>query len=115
MLRCANHFRAPPRETRSAITKLTTEQASKSHGKKNNREDTMLATPTMHRSIAGSLPCAQCGTALKRPVWSEPVDERQLRHLWNCRDCGYVFETLVFYCAEETAEPADMAAPPLAA
>ena len=72
----------------------------------------MPAAVTTHLAPAGALPCAQCGTMLKRPVWSEPVDERQIRHLWNCRDCAYVFETLVFYCAEDAAETA---APPLAA
>jgi uncharacterized Zn finger protein len=71
----------------------------------------MTATTSVHLSIVGSLPCAQCGTALKRPVWSEPVDARQVRHLWNCSECGYVFETLVFFCAEENGEMA----PPLAA
>jgi ribosomal protein L37AE/L43A len=32
------------------------------------------------------------------------VNERQVRHLWNCRDCGYVFETMVFFCAEADAQ-----------
>lgn len=72
----------------------------------------MPAAASTHFFAVGTLPCAQCGTALKRPVWSEPVDDRQVRHLWNCRDCGYVFETAVFYCAEEMVETA---APPLAA
>jgi hypothetical protein len=54
----------------------------------------------------GALPCAQCATALMRPVWSERVSARQVRHLWNCRDCGYMFETLVVFGAEEVAEPA---------
>lgn len=67
----------------------------------------MIVTERAHMSISGSLPCAQCGTALERPAWSEPVDARQVRHLWNCNDCGYVFETLVFFCVVES--------PPLAA
>ena len=49
-------------------------------------------------AVAGSLPCAQCGTQIKQPAWSEPVNERRVLHLWNCRDCGYVFETRVFFC-----------------
>lgn len=69
----------------------------------------MTGTTTI-LSISGALPCAQCGSKLNRPSWSEPVDARQVRHLWNCRDCGYVFETLVFFCAEESEQ-----APPLAA
>ena len=71
----------------------------------------MTATPmktisAMRLSTFGALPCAQCGTQLSAPAWSEPASERQVRHLWNCRDCGYVFETLVVFCAEEVAEPA---------
>lgn len=66
----------------------------------------MSARIATQLSTFGALPCAQCGTELKRPAWSEPVDERQVRHLWNCRDCGYVFETMVFFCAEADA-PAD--------
>jgi uncharacterized Zn finger protein len=65
----------------------------------------------MRLSTFGALPCAQCGAQLKRPAWSEPVNERQVRHLWNCGDCGYVFETMVKFCSDATAEPAE----PLAA
>lgn len=54
----------------------------------------------------GALPCAQCGTQLSAPSWSEPVSARQVRHLWNCSDCGYVFETLVVFCADDVGEPA---------
>lgn len=57
-------------------------------------------------STFGALPCAQCATQLRAPSWSEPVGDRQVRHLWNCYDCGYVFETLVVFGAEEVAEPA---------
>ena len=39
--------------------------------------------------------CAQCGERLFVPEWSEFVDERRLRHLWMCEDCGYEFETMV--------------------
>ena len=72
------------------------------------------ASPTklsMQLSTFGALPCAQCGARLDAPAWSEPVKERQVRHLWNCRDCGYVFETMVFFCSETAVEPAE----PLAA
>jgi hypothetical protein len=64
----------------------------------------MTASTTVNLSTFGALPCAQCGTGLNRPAWSEPVDERQVRHLWNCGDCGYVFETLVFFCTEDSRE-----------
>jgi ribosomal protein L37AE/L43A len=31
--------------------------------------------------------------------WSEPVDERRVRHLWECNDCGYTFETMACFPA----------------
>ena len=37
--------------------------------------------------------CAQCGDHLFMPEWSEYVDERRVRHLWECEACGYAFET----------------------
>jgi len=43
------------------------------------------------------MPCAQCGDALFAPEWSEYLDDRHIRHLWSCDDCGYEFETLVRY------------------
>ena len=68
----------------------------------------MLTTTmsTMRLSTFGALPCAQCGAQLRAPSWSEPVSDRQVRHLWDCSECGYAFETLVVFCAEEIAEPA---------
>ena len=45
------------------------------------------------------LPCAQCGTTLLAPEWSEYLDDRRIRHLWECESCGYQFETLVCYPA----------------
>ena len=41
--------------------------------------------------------CAQCGDRLLMPEWSEYVDERRVRHLWECEACGYAFETTVSY------------------
>jgi ribosomal protein L37AE/L43A len=70
-----------------------------------------MTAASMRLSTFGALPCAQCGAQLKRPAWSEPVNQRQVRHLWNCGDCGYVFETMVVFCSDATAEPAE----PLAA
>jgi ribosomal protein S27AE len=43
------------------------------------------------------MPCAQCGESLFMPEWSEHVDERRVRHLWECDACGYAFEAVVFY------------------
>lgn len=62
----------------------------------------MAKDTDMHLATSAPLPCAQCGTAIRRPSWSERTNERQARHLWNCRDCGYVFETLVVFSAEDT-------------
>ena len=39
------------------------------------------------------------GAQLFVPEWSEYVDERRIRHLWECEDCGYAFETTVRYAA----------------
>jgi hypothetical protein len=51
---------------------------------------------TFHRSRP-VLPCAQCGTTLFAPEWSEYLDECRIRHLWTCDACDYKFETLVRY------------------
>jgi len=45
------------------------------------------------------IPCAQCGESLFMPEWSEYVDERRVRHLWECEACDYAFETIVSYAA----------------
>ena len=41
--------------------------------------------------------CAQCGNSLFMPEWSELVDERRVRHLWQCDACDYAFETTVHF------------------
>jgi transcription elongation factor Elf1 len=43
--------------------------------------------------------CAQCGEHLFVPEWSEFVDTRRVRHLWECDACGYAFETTIRYAA----------------
>jgi hypothetical protein len=40
---------------------------------------------------------AQCGERLFMPEWSEFLDERRVRHLWQCEPCGYSFETIVCF------------------
>jgi predicted RNA-binding Zn-ribbon protein involved in translation (DUF1610 family) len=42
-------------------------------------------------------PCAQCGDALVAPQWSEHVSEHCVRHLWSCDECGYEFETSIYF------------------
>ena len=41
--------------------------------------------------------CAQCGEQLFVPEWSEHVDDRRVRHLWECEDCGHAFETTISF------------------
>jgi ribosomal protein S27AE len=47
------------------------------------------------RRSGAQIECAQCGEPLFMPEWSELVDERRVRHLWECGACGYAFETSV--------------------
>jgi hypothetical protein len=58
-----------------------------------NREKTKFARPRPQNA------CAQCGQTLFMPEWSEYVDERRVRHLWQCDACDYAFETTVSYDA----------------
>jgi ribosomal protein S27AE len=55
--------------------------------------------PRNSRSVVSraSLECAQCGEPLFMPEWSELVDDRRVRHLWQCDTCGYAFETTVSF------------------
>ena len=46
--------------------------------------------------------CGQCGERLFLPEWSEYVDERRVRHLWQCEPYGCSFETTV--CFADIAE-----------
>ena len=41
-------------------------------------------------------PCAQCGASLFMPLWSEHVNERCIRSIWSCDQCGYEYETTVY-------------------
>ena len=45
--------------------------------------------------------CAQCGTALIFPEWSETANG-QTAHIWHCLVCGHEFETMD-HDAKETA------------
>ena len=55
-------------------------------------------------------PCAQCGKTLFSPEWSDYLNRRQVRHLWFCSSCGYDFETLVVFPAEDSDRRDDEAA-----
>jgi DNA-directed RNA polymerase subunit RPC12/RpoP len=41
--------------------------------------------------------CAKCGEQLFAPEGSEYVADLRVRHLWECEECGYAFETSVSY------------------
>ncbi len=40
--------------------------------------------------------CAQCGAVILSSSWSEAIG-RRLRDVWDCRACGYTFETEVVF------------------
>jgi hypothetical protein len=62
----------------------------------------MTLSQSMNLSTFGKLPCAQCGASLIAPLWSEFIDEHRVRHLWNCDECKYEFETMVVFCSSQT-------------
>jgi ribosomal protein L37AE/L43A len=41
--------------------------------------------------------CAQCGSLIIAPEWSEHLSERCVRHVWSCEMCGYQFESTVHF------------------
>jgi ribosomal protein S27AE len=53
--------------------------------------------PRTYHSYRVANLCAQCGETIFMPEWSEHLDERRVRHLWQCEACGYRFETLVCF------------------
>ena len=44
-------------------------------------------------SLRPSARCAQCGTALIFPEWSESAGGQKATHIWHCLACGNEFET----------------------
>lgn len=41
--------------------------------------------------------CAQCGALILSSSWTEFVDHRRVRDVWECSACGYTFETEVVF------------------
>jgi ribosomal protein L37AE/L43A len=37
------------------------------------------------------------------PEWSEYQSERRVLHTWSCENCGYQFESTVYFPASEVA------------
>ena len=58
-----------------------------------------MTTVASFRDSKSETTCAKCGNALIAPEWSEFVDARRVRHLWECEACGYAFETTIRFAA----------------
>jgi hypothetical protein len=43
--------------------------------------------------------CAQCGSAIVAPEWSEHRSERCVRNVWLCQACGYQCENTIYFSA----------------
>ena len=56
-----------------------------------------FTSPRRHAYERFANPCAQCGRTLFMPEWTEYLNERRARHVWECDACGYSFETLVCF------------------
>ena len=41
--------------------------------------------------------CAQCGTDMIAPEWSEHVSDRHVRNFWCCEACGYRVEDTIYF------------------
>ena len=63
------------------------------------RKSVYLSEGTKYAKSRPVVECAQCGKLLFIPEWSEHVDDRRVRHLWNCEPCDYLFETTVVFPA----------------
>jgi ribosomal protein L37AE/L43A len=53
-------------------------------------------------ALGGLQTCAQCGDSLIAPTWSQHVNDRCIRHFWECEACDYQFETAVYFQARTT-------------
>ncbi len=51
------------------------------------------------------VPCAQCGSNIPRPEWSEPGAGR-ISFVWRCAGCNYLFSSVVFYRCDEAKQAA---------
>src|SRR5262245_37392248 len=80
--------------------------------KKRGMKYVYLSDGTKYANSRPVVECAQCGKLLFIPEWSEHVDDRRVRHLWNCEPCSYSFETTVVFpavaqhdCEVSSAQP----------
>jgi DNA-directed RNA polymerase subunit RPC12/RpoP len=49
-------------------------------------------------------PCSRCGSKLVKAEWDEPVNEREVQHLWRCWNCNNEFVTVEASEDERTPE-----------
>jgi len=47
--------------------------------------------------------CANCGAYIIAATWSERVNERCIRNVWSCDECGCEFETTAYIPATLTS------------
>jgi len=38
--------------------------------------------------------CPLCAEELIAPAWSDDTNSHEVRNVWHCTNCGYVFESL---------------------
>lgn len=49
-----------------------------------------------HDNLPHQNPCAQCSKPIAAPEWFEN-GPRRTSYLWQCRECGYTFESVAFF------------------
>jgi len=62
-------------------------------------------TSTLSENFKPTVECIQCREELIAPAWSGHANTEEVRNLWHCPICGYMFETL----DREATRPIDLA------
>ena len=70
-----------------------------------------MSTMVSNRRSSFGMCCAQCGSEIIAPEWSEYRSRQQNRHLWRCWKCDYCFETIVITRSVDDKAVADKAFP----
>ena len=64
-----------------------------------------MTTILSNRRSKFGMTCVQCDNELIAPEWSYYQNERQIRHLWHCSECGLCFEFgHLFSCCQQAHE-----------
>ena len=58
-----------------------------------------MTTILSNRHSKFGMTCVQCDNELIAPEWSYYQNERQIRHLWHCSECGLCFESAISFPA----------------